>query len=87
MNDRRETELSSAPAVDWPGRFVGVAAAVIDPSGRILLVRHTYGRLSWELPGGVSEPGETFTIRRIQDAIAAAAPERVVVIPPRTWLE
>jgi 8-oxo-dGTP diphosphatase len=25
----------------------------------MLLVRHTYGRLNWELPGGASEPGET----------------------------
>ena len=36
-----------------------------------------------ELPRPVSD----FTIRRIQDAIAAAAPERVVAIPPRAWLE
>ena len=28
-----------------------------------------------------------FTIRRIQDAIAAVAPEGVVAIPPRTWLD
>jgi 8-oxo-dGTP diphosphatase len=25
----------------------------------VLLVRHTYGRLNWELPGGASEGGET----------------------------
>jgi 8-oxo-dGTP pyrophosphatase MutT (NUDIX family) len=158
VNGRRETELPAA-AVDWPGRFVGVAAAVVDPSGCILLVRHTYGRLNWELPGGVSEPGESFeetalrelreetgvlatierltglyyeraddrhqlvfrcrsvdtaapmasspevsdcgffsadelprpisdfTIRRIDDAIAAAAPDAVVDISPRAWLE
>ena len=24
----------------------------------MLLVKHTYGRLNWELPGGGSEPGE-----------------------------
>ena len=46
--------------MDWPARFVGVAAAVIDDTRRILLVRHTYGPLNWELPGGASEPGESF---------------------------
>lgn len=43
----------------WPGRKMGVAAFVVDARGRVLLVRHTYGRLNWELPGGVSEPGES----------------------------
>jgi 8-oxo-dGTP pyrophosphatase MutT (NUDIX family) len=38
---------------------VGVAAVVLDGASRILLVRHTYGRLNWELPGGASEPGES----------------------------
>ena len=44
----------------WPSRFVGVAAAIFDEGNRLLLVRHTYGRLNWELPGGASEPGESF---------------------------
>lgn len=44
----------------WPGRLVGAAAVVVDDADRVLLVRHTYGRLNWELPGGASEPGETF---------------------------
>ena len=43
----------------WPGRRFGAAALVQDDAGRVLLVRHTYGRLNWELPGGASEPGET----------------------------
>jgi len=46
--------------MDRPERFVGAAAAVIDDTGRILLVRHTYGRLNWELPGGIREPDESF---------------------------
>jgi 8-oxo-dGTP pyrophosphatase MutT (NUDIX family) len=32
---------------------------VLDPRKRVLLVRHTYGRLNWELPGGASELDET----------------------------
>lgn len=38
---------------------LGAACAIFDPAGRILLVRHTYGHLNWELPGGGSEAGET----------------------------
>jgi 8-oxo-dGTP diphosphatase len=43
----------------WPGRRFGSAAFVRNGGGRVLLVRHTYGRLNWELPGGASEPAET----------------------------
>jgi 8-oxo-dGTP pyrophosphatase MutT (NUDIX family) len=45
--------------MELPRRSVGAAAAVLDDLGRILLVRHTYGPLNWELPGGMSEPGES----------------------------
>jgi 8-oxo-dGTP diphosphatase len=38
---------------------LGAACAIFDGTGRVLLVRHTYGRLNWELPGGGSEPGES----------------------------
>lgn len=37
---------------------LGAACAIFDPTGRVLLVHHTYGRLNWELPGGLVEPGE-----------------------------
>jgi len=37
---------------------IGSACAMFDPAGRVLLVKHTYGRLNWELPGGVCLPGE-----------------------------
>ena len=34
------------------------AACVIFDGARVLLVHHTYGRLNWELPGGLAEIGE-----------------------------
>jgi 8-oxo-dGTP diphosphatase len=49
---------------------MGAAAAVLDSQQRILLVRHTYGRLNWELPGGASEPGESIidtALRELQE--------------------
>ena len=38
---------------------MGGACVVFDEAGRVLLVRHTYGRLNWELPGGGAEPDES----------------------------
>ena len=38
---------------------MGGACALFDEDGRVLLVRHTYGRLNWEVPGGGAEPGES----------------------------
>lgn len=32
---------------------------ILDNAGQVLLVKHTYGRLNWELPGGHAEPGES----------------------------
>jgi 8-oxo-dGTP pyrophosphatase MutT (NUDIX family) len=38
---------------------MGAAAVIVDEKGYVLLVKHTYGRLNWELPGGGTEPGES----------------------------
>ena len=38
---------------------MGGACVLLDADGRVLLVRHTYGRLNWEIPGGAAEPGES----------------------------
>jgi len=51
-------------------RRVGAAALITDERGRVLLVRHTYGRKNWELPGGVVEQGESpmdGAVREVQE--------------------
>jgi diadenosine tetraphosphate (Ap4A) HIT family hydrolase/ADP-ribose pyrophosphatase YjhB (NUDIX family) len=42
-----------------PTHGLGAASVILDDSGRVLLVRHTYGRRNWEIPGGISEEGES----------------------------
>jgi 8-oxo-dGTP diphosphatase len=42
----------------WPEKKLGAAAAIFDEHGKVLLVKHSYGRLNWELPGGAVEVGE-----------------------------
>lgn len=41
------------------GHALGAAIVVVSPSGRVLVVRHNYGRRNWEIPGGNSEAGES----------------------------
>jgi ADP-ribose pyrophosphatase YjhB (NUDIX family) len=45
----------------WLARpmVVGVRAIVVDADDRVLLVRHSYGRRVWYLPGGGAKRGET----------------------------
>lgn len=37
----------------------GANTIIFDDQGRILLVKHTYGRKSWHLPGGGAEANES----------------------------
>src|SRR2546430_17534647 len=39
--------------------MLGAASVILDDHGRILLVKHAYGELNWELPGGGGEARES----------------------------
>ena len=38
---------------------IGAAAFITDRNGNVLVLKHTYGRLNWELPGGGAEANES----------------------------
>lgn len=38
---------------------IGAAAILTDSEGRVLLVKHSYGKLNWDLPGGKAEANES----------------------------
>jgi 8-oxo-dGTP pyrophosphatase MutT (NUDIX family) len=40
-------------------RRIGAAAVIVNDEGGVPLVKQTYGRLNWELPGGAGEAGES----------------------------
>jgi len=40
-------------------KLIGAAAIILDNEMNILLVKHSYGKLNWDLPGGKSEENES----------------------------
>ena len=48
-------------------KILGAAAYITDGLGRVLLVKHTYGMLNWELPGGRAEANETTSETAIRE--------------------
>jgi 8-oxo-dGTP diphosphatase len=67
--------------MEWSVRRLGAAAVILDRQDRVLLVRHTYGRCNWEIPGGASEPGESVidtAVREVrEEAGVDAVPDRM----------
>lgn len=67
-----------------PPLTIGVRAVVVDPAGRIALVRHTYDA-RWYLPGGGVNPGEAIAAavhREVREELGfdMLTPERVIGI-------
>ena len=42
-----------------PRRGLGAVSVIVGPAHHVLLVRHAYGELNWELPGGAAEARES----------------------------
>ena len=40
-------------------KLMGAAAVILNAEGAILLVKHSYGKNNWDLPGGKSEANES----------------------------
>lgn len=40
-------------------KLMGAAAVIVNDEGKVLLVKHSYGRNNWDLPGGKSESDES----------------------------
>lgn len=40
-------------------KLIGAAAIILNLEGHVLLVKHSYGKYNWELPGGLSEAQES----------------------------
>jgi len=39
--------------------LMGAAAVILNQNGEVLLVKHTYGKCNWEIPGGRAEDSES----------------------------
>lgn len=50
-------------------KSIGAAAVVMNPQGRVLLVKHTYGKLNWELPGGAAEEHESLEGTAVREVL------------------
>src|SRR5690349_11235840 len=58
---------------------IGAAAFIVDDMGRVLLVKHNYGQLNWELPGGGAEPNES----PVQTAVREVREETGLIVVAR----
>ncbi|HEV2124035.1 MAG TPA: NUDIX hydrolase [Chloroflexota bacterium] len=46
---------------------LGAAAVILDERGYVLLVKHSYGKLNWELPGGLAEANESLVDTAVRE--------------------
>ncbi len=47
---------------------LGAASVILDTDRRVLLVKHNYGYHNWEIPGGISEAGESAAETALREA-------------------
>lgn len=40
-------------------KLIGAAAVIVNSEGNVLLVKHSYGKNNWDLPGGKGEDNES----------------------------
>ncbi|WP_052350363.1 NUDIX hydrolase [Paenibacillus gorillae] len=40
-------------------KLIGAAAIILNAEGKVLLVKHSYGKNNWDLPGGKAEDNES----------------------------
>src|SRR6202011_3112819 len=55
---------------------LGAAAVIFDRDNRVLLVRHSYGRRGWELPGGGRKRKESLqqaVVREVREELGVEA--------------
>jgi 8-oxo-dGTP pyrophosphatase MutT (NUDIX family) len=57
---------------------LGAAAFIQNAQGHVLLVKHSYGRLNWELPGGQAEADESI----VETALREVREETGLVVQP-----
>lgn len=50
-------------------KYIGAAVVIRDSEGRILLVKHTYGKLNWDLPGGAAEENESLEGTAVREVV------------------
>ncbi len=49
-------------------KLIGAASVITDSEQRVLLVKHSYGKHNWDLPGGKSEQDESAQETAIREA-------------------
>lgn len=58
--------------IPWAAKRLGVAAIIFDDQGKILMVKHSYGMLNWEIPGGAAENGESISETAVREVFEEA---------------
>ena len=52
---------------EWASKKLGAAAIITDDRGCVLMVKHSYGKLNWEIPGGAADANETIAETAVRE--------------------